>query len=170
MIDANPVWTQGTVLRYEPVQPHAMIVIEQSGADGQVHELQVEGPNLNRLERLHLAPDFLKPGDNIELCGFAFKEEFRANPPGTYAAGGLPALHAQILVLPDGSMQSWGPYGKFVNCVRPGDEPGAWVEFLNRDMLARDLWCRSRDYAQAVSTAPPEFIDEVGRRLTRPCD
>jgi hypothetical protein len=171
MFDATPVWVTGTVVRYEPVQPHATIVLEQRGDDGQRQQLTVEGPNLNRLGRLKLEEDFLKAGDVIDICGFAFKDEFRARPSSASDAAGAtqPALHAQILVLPDGQMQSWGPYGKFVNCVRPDDKAQVWLDFLNTQPIARDAWCNSQALVEMPSTTPQAFVDEVNRRSARPC-
>jgi len=49
-IDAStPVWVEGTVVRYEIVNPHAMIELEEATSDGQVRRWTVQGPNLQRL-------------------------------------------------------------------------------------------------------------------------
>src|SRR4249920_1196264 len=59
----TPVWVKGTVVEYEPISPHAMIELDVRGADGETRRWTVQGPNLGRLERYHLARDFLKAGD-----------------------------------------------------------------------------------------------------------
>ena len=46
-----------------------MIALEEKREDGQVQQWTVEGPILARLYRMAVAPDFLKAGDVIEVCG-----------------------------------------------------------------------------------------------------
>ena len=110
----TPVWLKGTVVEYVPGNPHAMLALDVRAADGEVQRWTVQGPAPGRLERYHLARDFLKAGDVIEACGFVLKPQGESLPPPRY-------IHSQLLLMPDGQMQLWGPYGKLVNCVRPGD-------------------------------------------------
>jgi hypothetical protein len=175
---STPFWVKGKVLSYKPIAPHAMLELEAMAADGEIQRWVIEGPFPGRLGRivaqnkLPSAEGLIEPGDTIEVCGFALNERFSAEKlyPGT----GVPAnrfIHSQVIVMPDGHMQSWGPYGKIENCVRSGDEPQRWIDFLNRDRLARDLWCDGLDAYHAKFTTVPSkaVVDEIGRRIDNPC-
>jgi hypothetical protein len=154
-----------------------MIELEERREDGQVQRWTIEGPfpgRLNRilsLNRMGVDEDFLKVGDVIEVCGFALKEDVSSqrSSPDT---DGLPPpfVHGHVLVMPDGQMQSWGPYGKIDNCVRPNDLTQSWLDFLNTDPLARDLWCGSRAFVRVASITPKAFVDEINSLMTNPCD
>jgi Family of unknown function (DUF6152) len=164
MFDVSaPIWIKGTVARYEHRDPHTLITLDQKTADGEVRRVLVEGPNLLRIKRMGVGPDFLKVGDVIEICGFPFKKEFPAS------ATPRPALHVHMLVMPDGKMRLYGAYGKLDNCVRPGDTADSWVEFLNRDRLARDAWCKNRNLVTVPSIAPKAVAEEIDRRIANPC-
>jgi Family of unknown function (DUF6152) len=176
---STPFWVKGTVVTYKPIAPHAMIELAESKDDGRVQRWTIEGPFPGRLGRilkskgLSTADGFVKPGDTVEVCGFALNEKFSAEKlyPGTDVPTNR-FIHAQIIVMPDGHMQSWGPYGKIENCVRRDDKPQLWIDFLNKDPLARDLWCGGLDgYHREFATVPPEaFVEEVGRRMDDPCN
>ena len=175
---STPIWVKGTVVAYEPIAPHVMIYLDETNADGQVQRWRIEGPWLTRLGWIHEnngiadGRDFFKPGDVIEVCGFDFRAEVKAQrspdapqPEGRFA-------HGQMVVMPDGHMQSWGGYGKMVNCVRPGDTIETWLEFLNTDPLARDIWCggAGRGNTSAALLPPREFVDEISRRIDEACE
>lgn len=146
----SPVWVRATVVRYEPRNPHVLIHLD----GGRV----IEGPILARLARMSVPRDFLKPGDVIELCGFPFRHPTTASP----------ALHAHLLVLPDGRRQPWGPYGRLDNCLRAGDSARQWVDFIDGAPMAHEYWCRSVAMT-AKSVAPEALVDEVTRGLATPC-
>lgn len=166
-----PIWVKGTVVRYEPINPHAMIALDQRREDGQVQRWTVEGPSLNRIGRMGIDEHFLKAGDVIEVCGFAFKEEVLAQRSASDTGRSpLPALHGHVLVMPDGRMRSWGPYGKLDNCIRPGDQTRSWADFLNTDSLARENWCRSRTFVNVASLASKAFVDEIDGLMANPCN
>jgi|SRR6185369_12718088 len=176
MFDVSaPIWVKGTVVRYEPVSPHAMIELEEKAADGRVQRWSVEGPFPGRLQRIldanKMGPEqhLVEMGDVIEVCGFDLREEYRARGVEPHAAT-TKFMHAQVIVMPDGHMQSWGPYGKLENCVRSSDGAQPWSAFLNLDMLARDLWCSGRANTKAASVAPKPLVDEIDRSLTRRCE
>jgi uncharacterized protein DUF6152 len=159
----TPVWVKGTVVQYEPISPHAMLVVDVRGAGGTVQRWTLQGPAPGRLERYHLARDFLKPGDLIEACGFVPKPQPEKSwPPERF-------IHSQLLLMPDGQMQLWGPYGKLENCVRPTDSPQRWLQFLENPM-ARDLWCNS--YTAAIPLSPlasEPLVDEINGELAQRC-
>jgi len=170
MIDiGSPIWVKATVVSYEPRFPHVLIHVERT-RDGQVEPLEIEGPNMDRLERMNLARDFIRRGDVIEVCGFPFKKDViaahAAMPPGTMK---LPALHAQLLVLADGRWQPWGPYGKLDNCVRAQDTPQQWTAFLKSVPMGLEYWCKGLAYRSAPTVAPPSLVDEVNRTLDNVC-
>jgi hypothetical protein len=163
------IWLKGTVVKYEPVNPHVRLTLEQRRQDGQVQQWLVEGPNLLRLQRMAVGKDFLKAGDAIEVCGFPFKEALARASSANPLVPLLPAMHAHMLVMPDGHMRLFGPYGKLDNCIRPHDTTQSWVEFLNTDPLARQAWC-VRNFVAAPSTAPKAFVEEINRLMAKPCD
>jgi hypothetical protein len=172
MIDVSTsVWVKGTVVRYEAINPHTRIELDETRADGQVQRWTIEGPFPGRLQRIlrlnGMGPDedFVRAGDVIEVCGFRPKRQapYPDDLPLSY-------VHGHVLVMPDGRMQSWGPYGKLDNCIRPDDQPQAWLEFLNADPLAREFWCNSRHFVGVASTAPKGFVDEIDGLITNlPC-
>ena len=76
-IDAStPVWVKGTVVRYEIVNPHTMIELEEATSDGQVKRWTVQGPiprRIENIERMDIDKSFLSEGDVVEVCGFTPK-------------------------------------------------------------------------------------------------
>lgn len=177
MIDVSTaIWVTGTVVRYQPVNPHALIELEDTGEDARVQRWTVEGPFPGRLARiLRLngmadGEDFLKAGDVIDVCGFFPKASGSSQDP-LPGAGDVPRrfIHGHVIVMPDGRMQSWGPYGKIDNCIRRDDRPQPWLAFLNRDSLAREFWCNLRTFVREGSTAPQAVVDDINRLMTDPC-
>src|SRR5262245_4626986 len=70
----TPVWLKGTVVRFERVNPHSRILLDQQMEDGRVQRWAVDGPGPNPLARMGIDENFLKAGDAIEVCGFVLKE------------------------------------------------------------------------------------------------
>ena len=112
MVDGSTaVWITGTVLRYEPIHPHAMIYLEVATEDGRLQPWTVEGPRPMRVEGLGLAGDIVHAGDVITICGFypiAATSTRRTKPR---------FVHGKILVTDDGQKWAWGPYGRLEHCV-----------------------------------------------------
>lgn len=162
-----PVWVKGTVVRYEIGNPHTMIELDVTSADGQVVRWTMDGPIPGRAQRMGVDGSLLSRGDVIEACGFHYKSQVSAH--AETGAPLPPFMHAHLLVLPDGRMQPWGPYGKLNNCVRPTDKVQSWLDLLNNDAIARDLWCQPpRTNVPTVAAAKP-LGDEIDRRLAAPC-
>jgi hypothetical protein len=157
---SQPVWIKGSVLRYEPRDPHVMITLEEKTPDGSTRQWTVDGPNLARLKRIALAPGSLKVGDIIEVCGFPLRSR------STTAR----IVHGHVLVVQDRQMRHWGPYGKLDNCIRPGDRVQDWVDFLDADPLALESWCKSQTYLNVVSVASPSIVRAISRQVARPCN
>jgi hypothetical protein len=164
------IWLKGTVVDYAPYNPHARITLEQKGTDGRIQRWVVEGPDTNRLQRMHADNDFLKPGDVIEVCGFPWRQEYAQPVTSDSGSPSRPAMHIHMLVMPDGRMRLFGPYGKLDNCIRPNDSTQAWVDFLNADPLGRQAWCNGLKLSSVPSTAPRGFVDTVNGSLANRCD
>lgn len=176
MIDVSiPVWVKGTVVRYENGNPHVVLELVKSES-GRLEPWTIEGPIPGRLARILAVngmtsdAELLKVGDVIEVCGFHPKRSIadQGTSPSTEVRSST-YIHGHVLVMPDGRMQSWGPYGKLDNCIRSSDRPQAWLDFLHSDPLALEFWCNIRGFVGVVSTAPKGFVDEINRVLSDPC-
>ncbi len=168
---STPVWLKATFVGFDRVNPHSIIHLEEKTADGQIRSWSIEGQPAIQLDRREIAADFLQPGDVIEVCGFALKEEYRSvRSPQTGRGYPPDFLHGHMLVMPDGTMSAWGSYGKLENCIRPGDRVQAWVEFVNGDARAWQLWCATRAFTAVASIAPPGFVADINRGMDQPCD
>ena len=174
---ASPIWVKGTVLRYQPISPHALIELEARQRDGHVERWTIEGPFPGRLHRImsfHGVPDdapFVRAGDALEVCGFALKKQYAAHrmyPNAEHADNAF--VHGHVLVMPGGQMQSWGPYGKIENCVRPSDTPASWAKFLNADPLAREFWCNTHAFTNVAAVRSQAFAEEIASAMKQPCE
>lgn len=176
MFVETPTWVTGTIVKYRPVDPHVMIELQEPQADGKGKKWIVEGPRMGRLQWIldnngGIGPDrILKVGDRITLCGFPLKKDW--NPDRMYAdwppeQGRF--VHGQVFVMPDGHMQSWGPYGVIDNCVRKTDSAKTWITFLNHDPLAHKQWCEAIRYTMVAHHTPRAVIDEVNGGLAAKC-
>lgn len=116
MIDsATTTWVSGTVVSYEPKNPHAMIDMEVVAEDGKINTWTIEGPRLLRVKGLGLEGDIVKAGDVITVCGFYPAAD-------TFSRRTKPFfIHGKILITPDGQKWAWGPYGRLKNCVNEDD-------------------------------------------------
>jgi hypothetical protein len=176
MFAETPVWITGTIVRYRPVDPHAMIELQEPQPAGPGRKWIVEGPRRGRLEWILQNNggigdgQILKVGDRIAVCGFPLQKDFAAArmyedwPPEQERF-----VHGQVIVMPNGQMQSWGPYGKIDNCVRRGDTARTWIRFLDRDPLARRLWCAAMGNTGLAQPAPRAIIGEINRGLGASC-
>lgn len=164
----TPVWIEGTVVRYEVVNPHTLFELDVDEG-GRVERWTVEGPFLARLKRMGADEHFLEPGDAVEVCGFAFKEKLgmRASTAGGFDTSRF--VHGHVLVMPDGHMRAWGPYGKIDNCVRPGDDKQRWIDFLGADPLARDAWCDRSRAAIPTRAGSSALVAEIREALGDMC-
>ena len=176
MFVETPVWVTGTVVKYRPGDPHAMIELQEPQASGPARKWIVEGPQRGRLERIlqnngDIRDDqILNVGDRISVCGFPLRKD---HDPNRMYADWPPEqgrfVHGQVFVMPDGRLQSWGPYGTIDNCVRRDDTTRTWTEFLDRDPLAHTQWCDARRNVKLAHHTPRAFLDEVTRGLRVPC-
>jgi len=73
--DANrPIKLQGTVTKWELVNPHSWIHLDVKGPDGKVVQWMVEGGSPNALFRLGFNKDSLPAGTEIIVEGFQAKD------------------------------------------------------------------------------------------------
>jgi DNA/RNA endonuclease YhcR with UshA esterase domain len=119
---ATPVRVKGTVVQFQRINPHSFIFLEETDASGTPRRWAVEGPSALQLARRDVAPDVLKSGDVIEVCGYVTKERTiwqiaSPSPEAVSLSGRL--ITAELLVMPDGREQSWGDYGVH-RCFEPG--------------------------------------------------
>jgi hypothetical protein len=153
-----------------------MIELAEPQPGGKANRWIVEGPRMGRLEQILQnnggikANQILKAGDRITVCGFPLKKDYA--PERMYAdwppeQGRF--VHGQVFVMPDGHMQSWGPYGVIDNCVRKRDAAKTWITFLNRDPLAQKQWCDAASYTRLEHHTPAAFIGEINRELVAKC-
>ena len=116
------VTVKGVIVRFEQINPHSILFLEQKRADGEIQRWAVEGPSVFQLTRTGFAKDALKPGDEVEVCGYVPKETTvwqiaSPDPRVTSLAGRL--INAEVMVMPDGKQRSWGDYGVH-KCFAPG--------------------------------------------------
>lgn len=73
--DVNkPVTLKGKVVKMDWVNPHSQIYVEVTDADGKTTTWSCEALPPNSLYRMGWRKDALKPGDEIEVEGFAAKD------------------------------------------------------------------------------------------------
>jgi hypothetical protein len=110
---STAVRVKGTVVQIHLINPHSIVYVEEKRDGGQIRRWAVEGPSVTQIRRQYLE-NALKPGDEIEVCGYVPKEPLMwqitsATPGAASLAGRL--ITAELLVMPDGHEQSWGDYG-----------------------------------------------------------
>ena len=108
------VRVKGTVVELQAINPHSILFVDETRADGTNRRWAIEGPSLRQFERIAFSKDGLKPGDVVEVCGYLPKEPIvwqiaHADPSGASTAGRL--LNGEALTMPDGHERSWGDYG-----------------------------------------------------------
>jgi len=129
---STPLWVKGTVVRFERVNPHSLIFMDERLPNGQVRRWAVDGPSTVQLERKGLGQEFLKPGEVLEVCGFGLRDSAAAQRTlpkvdGEGAATSGSSLTGQVmngtlLVMADGKKHVWSDYGQLRKCVSAEDE------------------------------------------------
>jgi len=72
--EKKPLKLQGTVTKWELVNPHSWIHLAVKGTDGTVTDWMVEGGSPNALYRLGFTKDSLPPGTEIIVEGYQAKD------------------------------------------------------------------------------------------------
>jgi hypothetical protein len=71
---AKPITLQGTVVKWELINPHGWITVDVKDANGKVVRWAVETGNPNALLRAGWRKDSLKPGDEVTIEGYLAKD------------------------------------------------------------------------------------------------
>lgn len=124
---ATPLWVKGTIVRFERINPHSVIFLDQEMEDGRIHRWAVDGPAVAGLAAMGVDENSLEPGDVIEVCGFATPAGVAAQKK--WPAGGGPdagsvaptvqgeLMNGHLLVLADGQKRFWSDYGLLHKCI-----------------------------------------------------
>ena len=168
----SPIWVQGAIVRYDRINPHSIITLEEKTTEGLVRRWAIEGPDATQLDRRGVTPDFLKVGDVVRLCTFPMKQEYLSQRL-TQGADGVPQrwVHGHVVVR-NGQKSMWGSYGTLSTCIWSSDEPReSWVAVLNSDLRIQETWCvqRGRKPNQDVESLRV-FVEEITGLLNRPCE
>jgi hypothetical protein len=184
MYSSIPVWFEGTVVGFEPINPHTLMTVEQQPADGTIVQWVIEGPPQTRLNRPGDVLSAPPVGARISVCGFPYKpvEELEALFPGADFstrrladnADGAGPVHVagHVLLTDSGELQAWEPHGLISECMRSSDQPRErWLAFINSNRGVRDAWCEQQSYAHVRETAAlTAFVEEVDRVIEAPCN
>jgi len=185
----TPIWISGTVTRFELKNPHTITTVEARGEDGRTRLWAVEGPPQTALDRRSGSDEYLpKVGDTLEVCAFPYKpaeeiaHDTRLKPPlddsgrqrleSTTTEGSSPRFVAgHVFVMPNGERRLWEPHGIISECMRSSnDQRQPWLDLLNANAEAHQLWCEQRKYAAVQSNASlKEFVGEINGLLADPC-
>jgi hypothetical protein len=184
MYDTTPIWVTGTVVGFEPVNPHTVTTLEERSEAGQVRRWAVEGPGQFQLGRLGLRMDVPKVGDIIEFCAFPYRPaaelsrmfpgvDFSARRSSAAADGSAPQFVAgHVMVMPGGEKRLWEPHGLISECIRGSeDQRQSWLDFLNSNPRVRQAWCEQRGYTHVRSTVSlRESVEEINSLIDDPCE
>ena len=93
--EKKPVTLDGTVVKFDFMNPHSWIYIDVKGADGSVKRWSVETGSTNALFRRGWRKESLRPGDHVTIDAFRAKD-------------GSETANASSVKLPDGRQVSAG--------------------------------------------------------------
>jgi hypothetical protein len=91
--DTKPVKIEGTVVKFEFMNPHSWIHVDVPGPDGKPVRWMVETGSTNALFRRGWRKDSLRPGDPVSIDGYRAKD-------------GSNTANARTVALPDGRQVS----------------------------------------------------------------
>lgn len=180
----EPLWISGTVIQFEPSNPHTFTHLESRADDGTVERWVVEGPPQTQLDRVQGTEFYIpQPGDVIRFCAFPYKsrEELSELWPNVDYSGSFwvttdeasspRTVAGNIMFTPDGEKQSWELHGIFAACILSSDEPRqAWADYLNAHMEVRQLYCTQTSYQVVQSDDTlKEFVATFNALLDNPC-
>ena len=96
---SQPIRLEGTIKKWEMINPHSWIYMDVKGPDGKVTTWMVEGGSPNALLRRGFSKNTLPEGTQIIVEGYRSKE------PGTFRANG------RDITFPDGKKLFLGSSG-----------------------------------------------------------
>lgn len=183
MYQTTAIWVEGTVTRFDNINPHSVTTLEQTDADGEVALWAIEGPPQIRLGRLGGEQAAALIGQRIKVCAFPYRsaEELAEMFPdanfservltniGDEATARYVAGH--VIVTEDGEFRSWEPHGTISECIRISDEPTQlWVDFVNSGAQIRQAWCTQRGYTHVRSSESlMAVVDQIDALIDNPC-
>jgi hypothetical protein len=124
------VTVTGTIIRFELINPHSVIFVDQKLADGHIQRWAVDGPAARQLSDRGINKDSVKVGEVIEVCGYVTKEgvesqrtintepislSLKATTPKSMTGK---IMNAEMVVMADGKKQTWSDYGQHL-CLGP---------------------------------------------------
>jgi hypothetical protein len=111
---------KAVIVRFALLDPHSLVFVDSTDANGQVEHWALEAPNLVGLGQRNLVNDVFKPGDAIEFCGYATKDgvdAFKSHQepePISLSLKSIPRpvltgklLFPEVLVLASGRRVQW---------------------------------------------------------------
>jgi hypothetical protein len=107
----KPVTVRGTVVLFQRVNPHSLLVLDEKQETGQTRRWVIEGPGAFQFERKNIGKDALKAGDTVEVCGYILKPGFESQR--TISEMGIAGLNmdGELLTMPNGNKRTWSDYG-----------------------------------------------------------
>jgi len=112
---------RGVVVRFEQINPHSILFVDQKVSHGETQRWALEGPGVLQITRKGLTKEMIKVGDIIQACGYVTKDgieyerniepislDLKAVSPKTIS-GKL--MDTEQIVLPDGQKIIWSDYG-----------------------------------------------------------
>lgn len=127
---STAIHVRGTLVVFQMVNPHSRLVVDEKQKDGHTHRWIVDGPGALQLKRMNIGTDTLKPGEILEVCGYATRQGAESQrtiftePPDLHLKSPAEVsitgqiLDGETLVMPGGKQQSWSDYG-FHKCLGP---------------------------------------------------
>jgi hypothetical protein len=110
----TPVRVRGVIVRFDQVNPHSIVYVDETTPDGQVLRWAVEGPSVRQLGRMEIDwREAFKAGEAIEACGYVSRAGVQS---GRSSAPVL--LAAEEVVLSSGESCPWEDYGHH-ECLGP---------------------------------------------------
>ena len=109
----TPVTVRGTVVLFQRVNPHSLLVLDEQQATGQIHRWIIEGPSTLQLTRKNIDKDALKTGDIVAVCGYVIKAGFNSQRDISSDQARVTGqnMDGELLMMPDGQMRVWSDYG-----------------------------------------------------------
>jgi len=184
LYDPSPIWIEGTVVRFENIDPHTITTLEARSADGPVRRWSVEGPGQSQFKRMGIDMDVPAVGDVLQFCAFPYRSipELTRLYPGVDFSGLRASAHldgsspqsvgGHVMVTPNGEKRLWEPHGLIGECIRSSEEERqSWIDFVNSNLRVWQNWCQQMENAHTRSTASlMELVEEVNSLIDDPCE
>ncbi len=118
---STPIWIKGKVVRFEAVNPHSRIYLEQTDGNGEVHQWIADGPSPLQFQRRGFTDDTVKIDDMVEVCGFESLKSQDAHQAGKLDSPDykLPGrfMNGTLLLLADNQEVVLSNYGQLQRCM-----------------------------------------------------